>query len=106
MYLKHEQKEKLRQNPEELMGLLGDAVNGNHFYLEMAKGITREHRTLQASIITMMLHTICEMAKSEGVDLRNQFAVERCKEIVELMNEKHGDAGAKGVPWWAQVESC
>lgn len=106
MYLTQEQKDALYKNPEELMSLLGDVVNGNHEYKQMASGIHRQHRTLQASIITMMLNTIVELAKAQNTDPRNEYAVERCFEIVEFMNQTHGDTGAKGVPWWTQVESC
>ena len=106
MYLTQEQKEHIWAKPEDAISLLADIVNGNHKYKEMAQGILKEHRTLQASIITLMLTTIYEMSLSQDTDLRNEYAVERCKQIVENMNERHGEAGVKGVPWWTQVENC
>ena len=106
MYLTQEQKNELSANPEMVMDLLADIVNGNHAYTAMAQGLKRQHRTLQASVVTLMLNTIFEMSLMQYTDPRNEYAVKRCQEIVKAMDEKDNEKNSAGKPYWANVESC
>lgn len=46
--------------------------------------VMREHRTIQQSIFSLFLRTIEGWSKQERFDARNEFTVEKSKEIMEL----------------------
>jgi uncharacterized phage-like protein YoqJ len=53
---------------------------------EVAAQITKEHRTIQQSIFGLFLRTIEEWSNQENYDYRNEFTVQKSKEIMELMH--------------------
>ncbi len=65
---------------------LSDWVNGmGHNNQAFVEGVMQEHRTLQQSMFEVMLACIAEWAKTEHYDLRNEFTVLKCREIMALL---------------------
>ena len=72
---------------ENAVKVLSDFVNAtSHDKDGFAETIMREHRTLQQSIFALFLRTIDEWSQQENwqCDLRNEFTVEKSKEIMKL----------------------
>ena len=57
----------------------------NHDKSAFSDAILREHRTLQQSIFGLFLKTIEGWSQTEHFDLRNAYAVEKSKEIMDLL---------------------
>ncbi len=49
-----------------------------------AKEVMREHRTLQQNIFSLFLKTIEQWSQQTHFDARNEFTVEKSKEIMKL----------------------
>jgi len=76
-----------KDNIENTVKVLSDFVNiMGHDRDGFAEKIMREHRTLQQSMFSLFLRTIEEWSKQEHCDLRNEFTVEKSKEIMRLFN--------------------
>jgi hydroxypyruvate isomerase len=54
----------------------------------MAQLLMAKHRTLQQCSIRIILEIIQAYASNPGVDLRNQDAVDICKELAEVLRDK------------------
>lgn len=48
--------------------------------------VMREHRTLQQSLFLLFMACVTEWAKQEHFDARNQYTVEKSREIVKLFD--------------------
>ena len=51
---------------------------------EFAKEVMREHKTLQQNIFSLFLRTIEEWSEQSHFDSRNEFTVNKSKEIMKL----------------------
>ena len=74
---------------ENAVKVLSDFVNiMGHDKDGFAAMVMREHRTLHQSMFALFLRTIEEWSQQEEWqrDLRNEFAVEKSKEIMKLFN--------------------
>ena len=74
---------------ENAVKVLSNFVNNmSHDKDGFAENVMREHRTLQQSMFALFLRTIEEWSKQEEWqrDLRNEFTVEKSKEIMKLFN--------------------
>ena len=72
---------------ENAVKVLSDFVNNmGHDKDGFATRVMREHRTLQQSMFALFLRTIEEWSQQEECqrDLRNEFTVEKSKEIMKL----------------------
>jgi len=72
---------------ENAVKVLSEFVNTmSHDKDGFAARVMREHRTLQQSMFALFLRTIEEWSQQEEWqhDLRNEFAVEKSKEIMKL----------------------
>ena len=77
---------------EKIANILGDFVNsgGNRDFDDFAKGILRQHRTLQQMIFTCFMKCVKAWAeqKAKGwFDARNEYTVTVCTEIVDKVEE-------------------
>jgi predicted glycosyl hydrolase (DUF1957 family) len=62
-----------------------DWVNGmGHNNQAFVDAVMQEHRTLQQQIFEVMLACIEGWAKTEHYDARNEYAVLKCREIIQL----------------------
>jgi hypothetical protein len=65
-----------------------DAVNNMSFNKEaFADEILRQHRTLQQSTFGVFLVVIAKWAEVEHFDLRNEFTIEKSREIVKALGK-------------------
>ncbi len=51
---------------------------------EFAREVMREHKTLQQNIFSLFLKTVEEWSKQTHFDSRNEFTVNKSKEIMKL----------------------
>lgn len=71
---------KLAMNLATFVNYMARESASNHF----VDRVMREHRTLQQSIFSLFLKTIEKWSKQEHFDLRNEFTIEKSKEIMKL----------------------
>jgi hypothetical protein len=72
---------------QQLVKALSDYVNRmGHDKDGVAEQVMREHRTLQQSLFGLFLRVIEEWSKQGHCDLRNEYAVESSKKIMELLD--------------------
>jgi hypothetical protein len=78
-------KQESAEKAQAIVRDLSDWVNGmGHDNRVFVEALIREHRTLQQQIFELMLACIDAWAKEEHFDLRNEFTVKKCREIMNL----------------------
>ncbi len=77
-------------NGKELADAFGDAVNNLNFDQEaFVEGFTRQHRTLQQSMIKAMLACVERCAEPDyGRDGRNEASHTTCKKLIKGWQEE------------------
>jgi len=90
MYNEEEWNSLLEEKAKKLIDDLGDYVN-NFSYENQAKlfveKLWRQHPTLQANVIRMLLRVLVLYTGATWVDPRNQHAVDSCKQIKKFIEE-------------------
>ena len=78
-------REDEKREAQEVVHALSRWVNCmTHENQLFVQAVMQEHRTLQQQIFEVMLACIEEWAGTEHYDLRNEFTVKKCKQIIEL----------------------
>ena len=78
-----------RLTEEELAEAVADSVNAMGFDNEkFADALLNKHRTLQQSTFRMMLATIKAWSEQDHYDLRNEYTVEKSKEIMKALGDE------------------
>lgn len=80
----------IRQNPAKLSKMISNFVN-SHSSLrshreEFADAVVSQHRTLQQSTFRLFLCCIKKWSEQEVYDARNEYTINKCKEIMELID--------------------
>ena len=78
---------------KEVLEVLSKFVNNfNCPEEQFVEAFNREHRTLQQSMIGLMLKVMANLAEKPDshIDARNQAARDTCREIFDLFEKKHG----------------
>jgi hypothetical protein len=72
--------------PNELAHAVSKFINvSSSDHDEFAECVMRDHRTLQQATFGLFLRTIEEWSKQEHFDLRNEYTVQKSKEIMKLL---------------------
>ena len=76
--------EEANEQARQVVKAFSNWVNGmGHDNKPFVDAVMAEHRTLQQQMFETMLSCIAAWAKQEHFDLRNEFAVLKCREIME-----------------------
>ena len=78
---RQESDDKAREVVEAFSYWVNSMGHNNQAFVQ---SVMREHRTLQQRIFEVMLACISEWANTEHYDLRNEFTVQKCREIMSL----------------------
>lgn len=78
--------EEEKEEAQKVVSMLSRWVNCmTHDNQLFVQAVLQEHRTLQQQMFEVMLACIEAWAKTEHFDLRNEFNVQKCKQIMELL---------------------
>jgi hypothetical protein len=85
MVVERDYKKESEEKARSVVQALSDWVNEmGHCNQDFVEAVMREHRTLQQQIFEVMLACMDAWAKEEHFDLRNEFTVKKCQEIMNL----------------------
>jgi hypothetical protein len=76
------------ERTKKIVSDLSNYVNSSSTQPELFAGeVMRDHRTLQQSMFKLFCACIIKWSKCASYDLRNEYTVKLCKEIVEKIGE-------------------
>lgn len=77
--------ERSNEQARDVVTAFSNWVNGmGHENAVFVEAVMKEHRTLQQQIFEVMLACMAAWAKQEHYDLRNEYTVVKCREIMNL----------------------